>query len=229
MSNLVIKAVKNMTYVDRNDFLRKTFPSLYSSYQKQDNLPSPAQLGVDAATLRQKALSIIRKHKFVCASISGGLAIPGGLSMAATIPADLAQYYAQLLPVAQKIAYLYGLQDLAKADDQTEYECLIAMLYIMMGQTLNRSMANVLKNYTKPLIKKILQNRGSDKVIQRVIEFAITKIGGEMVTKKGVPRFISKVIPGISAGISFALTWGFFSQACNRLLNHFERHVLVVA
>ena len=88
MNNMVIKAVKNMTHVDRNEFLRKTFPKTYVACRGKDQLPSPAQLGVKASVLKQKAESVIRKHKFVCASISGGLGIPGGAGMAASIPAD---------------------------------------------------------------------------------------------------------------------------------------------
>ena len=229
MNNMVIKAVKNMTHVDRNEFLRKTFPKTYVACRGKDHLPSPAQLVVKASVLKQKAESVIRKHKFVCASISGGLGIPGGAGMAASIPADLAQFYGHLLVVAQKIGYIYGMQDLSQADDQTEYECLIALLYIMMGQTLNRSLSNVLKNCTKPFVRTVFQNRGGKEVFQRVMEFAVTKIGGEMLTKKGISRVASKLIPGISAGVSFGLTWMFFDQGCNRLLKHFERELVAVA
>lgn len=37
--------------------------------------------------------------------------MPGGVAMVATIPADIAQYFAYMMRVMQKLAYLYGFED----------------------------------------------------------------------------------------------------------------------
>ena len=41
-------------------------------------------------------------------ALSAAAGAPGGLAMAATIPADLAQYVVHAMRISQKLAYLYG-------------------------------------------------------------------------------------------------------------------------
>ena len=229
-NNIITKAVKKVIYVDRNDFLRKIFPAVYSSYGNHNNLPSPLQAGVNKSTLKQKALSVLRKHRLICSSISGGITFMTG---PVSIPVDVAQYYENLFTAAQKIAYIYGMQDLRQADDQTEYECLVALFYIMIGHSIDQSMKATLKRCMEPVlnkvIDKIVKNRSSKEVMQRIIEFAVTKMLGETVSKKGLSRVLGKLVPCVSGAVSFALTWGFFTKACNRLITHFERQVLAAA
>ena len=52
--------------------------------------------------------AVIRSERLKVSGISAALGTPGGAAMAATIPADIAQYYGCMLRVAQKLLYLYG-------------------------------------------------------------------------------------------------------------------------
>ena len=59
------------------------------------------------ACIKQKDIdkiadSIIQNERLKVSGISAALGAPGGAAMAATIPADIAQYYGCLLRVAQK-------------------------------------------------------------------------------------------------------------------------------
>ena len=51
-------------------------------------------------------------HYSKAAAVSFLAGIPGGLTLPATIPADLGQYYWHVVQLAQKLAYLYGWPDL---------------------------------------------------------------------------------------------------------------------
>lgn len=218
--NIIYKALS----VDRNKFLMETFPQIYSNSNKP--VINPLKAGISKEKLRQKAQSIINNHTFACSSISFGMGLPSNpFIIGATLAGDLTQYLAQLTIVAQKIGYLYGLQDLSAMDDETQYRLQKGMLLIMLGQGTNRALSNLIKSYSKPLGKFILKKSSSSGVGKKVIEFLITKLGGEVISKKGVSRFLSKILPGISGCISFAITWGSFKQASYRLLDYFEQEV----
>ena len=54
-------------------------------------------------------------------SISFSSGLPGGVAIAATIPADMAQFYGYSLKLAQEISYVYGYQNIwANQDELTE-------------------------------------------------------------------------------------------------------------
>ena len=64
------------------------------------------------------------------------MGIPGGLAMAATIPADILQFYGMTLKLAQELTYLYGAQDLwkdGKVDEEMVRNQLILYCGVMFG------------------------------------------------------------------------------------------------
>ena len=68
-------------------------------------------------------------------AISFATGIPGGLAMATTIPADIAQFYGYSLKLAQEISYIYGYHDLWNNQDELTEEAkntLILYLGIML-------------------------------------------------------------------------------------------------
>ena len=229
MKNAWLAVKDKMFYVDRNNFLREAFPQVYQGYSYGDELPSPRAAGVSQADLKKKASSIIKHHTLLCSSVSGGLGIPGGLAAPATLVADIAQYYGQLVLVAQKIGYLYGLPNLDNLDDEGEYKLLLGLINIMLGQGVNRAVLNVIKNYEKEIGKFVIKKCGKDKVFEKVVRFFVTKVAGEVMGKRGVSRVLGKVIPFVGGAASFTITWFSFKPACNRLLGYFETNVPVCA
>ena len=82
-------------------------------------------------------------------AISFATGIPGGLAMAATIPADIAQFYGYSLKLAQEISYIYGYHDLWNNQDELTEEAkntLILYLGIMLGVTSAGSVVRILSN-----------------------------------------------------------------------------------
>lgn len=219
-NHIILKTAQ--LYVDRNSFLRKTFPQAYGSRTGNSPLPAPKQMGISTAELHQKAMGIIRNYTLRTSFISAGLGIPGGAMIPVTVSTDLYQYYGQLLIVAQKISYLYGLNDLSQADDETQFQILSSMLWIMLGHGGKKAAANVLKSYMKPLQKYILKNPVSSNCLQRVIRFIVTRVGAQQLTKRGVMEVLKKALPIVSGAVSGTITWVTFKPACIRILAHFE-------
>ncbi len=101
--------------VDREAYLRKEL----GHYEAADDIvvdlaieASPSDSGIPMEFLDKRADSTINSHLRNAAGLSAMTGIPGGLFMAATIPADLAQFYWHALVCAQELAYLYGWPDL---------------------------------------------------------------------------------------------------------------------
>ena len=112
MENVISTAVQIPgVKVDRNKFLTEQFAS--SDYPIRDILElGPVEAGVTREELSKLSykLIFIRTGQSSLASFVAG--IPGGLAMAATIPADILQFFGMALRLAQEISYLYGAKDL---------------------------------------------------------------------------------------------------------------------
>lgn len=95
--------------IDRGAFLRtevrKRFPEIDADLAVSTTL---IQAGVFPSDLDALALAVIEFEAQKCAASSFVAGILGGIAIAGTIPADLAQYFAHVMHVEQKPAYLYG-------------------------------------------------------------------------------------------------------------------------
>ena len=73
---------------------------------------SPIEAGVAPRDLDEIALNVIDFETKKCAGLSFLAGIPGGVALAGTVPADLAQYFAHVMRVEQKLAYSLWLADI---------------------------------------------------------------------------------------------------------------------
>jgi hypothetical protein len=82
------------------------------------------------------AKRIINERTIVSTGASFVAGLPGGLAMAATIPADMLQFYGIALRMAQELAYLYGESDLWNGeflDNDKVTNQLILYCGVMLG------------------------------------------------------------------------------------------------
>ena len=99
--------------IDRAKFLQKEFFKNHPQEVIDVALAStPAQAGISLEEINKIADEVIKFERNAVSGISLALGIPGGVAMAATIPADIAQYYGYMLRAAQKMLYLYGFPEL---------------------------------------------------------------------------------------------------------------------
>ena len=115
--------------IDRGSFLRselkKRCPEVDADYAVET---TPLEAGVSPSDIDAIALAVVDFETQKCAAISFLAGIPGGVAMAGTIPADLAQYFAHVMRVEQKLAYLYGWQSFLNEDDEVDDET-VAQVY----------------------------------------------------------------------------------------------------
>ena len=213
--------------VSRNKFLSEVFAE--GNYPIQDVLDKgPLEVGVTKEELKLLATKLIFKRTSQSSIASFVTGIPGGFAMAATIPADILQFFGMSLRLAQEISYLYGSEDLWQ-DEQVDVEKirnqLILYCGVMFGVSGAVSGVRVISTQlAKTTLKKLPQ-----KALTKTFWYPIIKkIGAALslkVTKTTVANGASKAIPVIGGVISGSLNFVSMMPMANRLQSTFEKAI----
>ena len=183
--------------VNRKQFLAEQFASKANNLEEiLDKGPIEAGIKKEDIKLLSKKLILTRTSQSSIASFVAG--IPGGLAMAATIPADTLQFFGMTLRLAQELSYLYGAQDLWKdgtIDDEKVKNQLILYCGVMFGVSGAVSGVRVLSTQlSKTALKKIPQ-KALTKTFWYPILKKIASFIGVSLTKKTFAQGVSKAVP----------------------------------
>ena len=120
--------------VNRTSFLIKELSNYVSQEKINQAIKSNTiEAGIGLVLLNKIAKNIINKRTAQTSGASFLAGLPGGLAMAATIPADTLQFFGVALKIAQELAYLYGFEDLWE-EDTIDNERVKNELIIFIGQ-----------------------------------------------------------------------------------------------
>ena len=124
--------------VSRDVFLKEQFKDLTQEKIELILEKGPVEAGCTREELKRKANRIIKERTAFSTGASFVTGIPGGLAMAATIPADMLQFYGVALRMAQELVYLYGETDIwcdGTPDPDKVTNQLILYCGVMLGAT----------------------------------------------------------------------------------------------
>ena len=111
IENLVTQALKIPgVKVNRTEYLKNAFAS-QGILVRQIVEEGPVASDYSEIELDDMAEKLILKRTSESSALSFAAGLPGGLAMAATIPADTLQFFGMSLRMAQELAYLYGAKD----------------------------------------------------------------------------------------------------------------------
>ena len=205
--------------VDRRKFLAETFAS--DEFPLQDVIDlGPIEVGVSQDKLALLSHKLILKRTSQSSAASFVTGIPGGLAMAATIPADILQFFGMALRLAQELSYLYGAQDLwqnGHVDDEKVKNQLLLYCGVMFGVSGAVSGVRVLSTQIAKTTLKKLPQKALTKTFWYPIIKQIGKAVGIKVTKSTVAKGVSKAIPVIGGVISGGLNFASMMPMANRL------------
>jgi uncharacterized membrane protein len=217
--------------VDREHFLQKEFARCSGDELSKILDDGPGKAGVPIHDLEKAAEGAIRSHASIVTGTSFLAGLPGGLAMAGTIPADLAQYYYHVIVIAQKLAYLYGWPDLqvdseGEADQNAFLSVLTIFIGIMSGSkeanSALRPMAEALAaESTRKLPAIALAKIGLPQIAKQV-----AKILGANLAKQGISKGISKIVPLIGGAISGAVTIATYWPMANTLKEELQNQII---
>lgn len=200
-----------LVYIDRTDFLQRELSKYCSAEIIEVAIEyNPAYAGISEEIINKIADSCINYETLKVSSISFASGIPGGFAMAATVPADLTQYYAHVLRIIQKLAYLYGWQSLIGAkgqlDDETS-QLLTLFTGVMFGVKGTTSAVTKLSASMAQKVSKTLASKPLTKgVIYPIVKKVATILGVKM-TREVFAKGVSKIIPVAGGVISGGLTF----------------------
>ena len=214
-----------MVKVDRNTFLMNEF----SMYDNADQLRDKRPIDLfDAEAIERAARGVINSHLTTATVTSTAAGIPGGLAMAATMPADIAQYYWHVLVVAQKLGYLYGWPDLLDDKGQiTEGTRNVLTLFVgvMFGaQAANKLVGEIAKRVSLQAAKRLPQQALTKTVYYPVVKQVAKWIGVKM-TKDTFGRGVGKAIPILGGVLSGAITAFSFKPMAEKLQKHLREEM----
>lgn len=212
--------------VDRSDFLTKTFSN------KIDDMPKLLREGPQAFFSKEEldriASNVIKSNVLQSSSISFASGLPGGIAIAATIPADTAQFYGYSLKLAQEISYVYGYQNIwANQGELTEdaKNTLILYLGIMFGVSSAGSTIRILSNKLAIQALKQLPNKTLTKHLYFTILKKVLAIFGTKLTKATFAKGVSKVIPVVGGVLSGSMNYLALKPMANKLKDELGKSI----
>ena len=146
--------------------------------------------------------------------------------MAATIPADIMQFFGMALRLAQELSYLYGADDLwqnGTVDEEKVKSQLVLYCGVMFGVSGAVSGVRVLSTQIAKTTLHKLPQKALTKTFWYPIVKQIGKAVGIKVTKTTVSKGISKAIPVIGGVVSGTLNFASMMPMAKRLYEALDK------
>ena len=224
LEDVIIKGLKTPGIkINRAEFLAKTLKKRFPQETIAAAIAeSPMRANIAQAEINKMANEAINFERTCVSGISAALSAPGGVAMVATVPADLMQYYAYLLRMAQKLLYLYGFPQIdteepgEKFDDGT-MNTLILCFGVMYGVAgANKALLTVAKALGAGLSKKFMQTAVTKGTIYPVLK-AILKCFNVKLTKQLASKAINHSLPVLGGVIGGGITFFSFKSCGEKL------------
>lgn len=212
--------------VSRETFLREQFKDLSPDVIALIVKNGPVDAGCSREDLSKKATRIVKERAALSTGVSFLAGMPGGWAMAATIPADLLQFYGVALRMAQELVYLYGESDMwcdGTPDADKVYKQLILYCGVMLGASGAAQTARVMSSaLAKQAVKKLPQKALTKTFYYPVIK-SIMRFFGVSVTKSTFAKGVAKVLPVIGGVVSGGITLASMVPMGNRLITTLDK------
>lgn len=213
-----------MVHIDRRKFLAKELIKFCPKEQVDIAIQNnPAYAGIELSIIDKIAKSCINYETNKVSTISFAAGIPGGLTMAATIPTDITQYFAHILRILQKLIYLYGWEEVlpenGQIDDDTS-NMLTLFVGVMFGvngaaNTITKISASAAQKASKDIAAKALTKGTIYPIVKK-----IAQVLGVKMTKDIFAKGVSKVIPIVGGIASGGLTYVTYKPMAYKLKKH---------
>lgn len=212
--------------IDRSEFLIKKFGEQVDDIQKL--IDEGPQVFFSKEELDESAKKVINANVLQSSSLSFASGLPGGFAMAATIPADIAQFYGYSLKLAQEISYIYGYNNMW--NDQGELtedakNTLILYLGVMLGVTSAGAAVRILSNKMALQALKKIPQKALTKTIYYPIIKKVMAIFGTKLTKATFAKGVSKFIPVFGGAVSGTMNYISLKPMANRLKDELGKNI----
>lgn len=224
IDDIIVQAIKLPgVHVSRASFLQK---ELFKNHPQEviDKAIStnPAKAGISADEISKIADEVIKFERNCVSGISVALGAPGGWAMAATIPADIVQYYGYTLRATQKLLYLYGFPEINTDEeglmlDSETLNAIVICLGVMNGVAgANNAIKAMAKAFATGVEKKLLNMALTKGAVYPLVK-SVMKWFGIKLTKSLFAGAVKKAIPIVGGVVGGGVTFLSFKPCCYRL------------
>ena len=239
--------------VDRIAFLRKELrPYCNQSRLQMIGSVRPYTV-VSEQVIDRLARQCIRYHTALATTASTVVGLPGGLAMAATMPADLTQYFYHVFVLSQKLAYLYGYPDFFadiesapsvpdgspigstpdeetashEAADSPAIDLLTIFMGVMMGAPVAEKGIEELSKAVAGSAVSRLPRVAMTRAAIYPIASQVARMVGSRLTKESFTKGVGRFLPLAGGLFSGGLTLYTFRKGANRLRRQLsaQRHL----
>ena len=211
--------------IDRDVFLRTELlkhcsPSVVDAAVRT----TTQQAGVTMEIMNAVADASIDLETQKVAGLSALAGIPGGFAMVGTVPADLVNYFAHVLRIEQKLAYIYGwpsfLDEKDDIDDETMCRLILFLGVIMQVGTINASLTSFAMHKAAAGVAKTIERQALTKTFWYPVLKKVMGVMGVKVTKKSFANVVAKGVPLLGGVLSGVITWATYKPGAVSLKNH---------
>lgn len=185
--------------VDREQFLRSELSRRFHQRVVRKAIKTtPASAGIEPEIIDQLALDCINYETLRVSGISAAAGLPGGVAVIITVPADMVQFLSHVVVVAQKLAYLYGWQQLfSKECGDMIDDAAKTKLVLFMGCMFGISTANTL---LVQLAKALAEG-----VESAMVNAALIDLGLGTVVQNIIEAIANTLVPVVAKGVATAI------------------------
>lgn len=224
IQDIIILAIKLPgVHITRESFLRKELFKNYPPEVIDDAVArTPALAGISEADIDRIADEVIKFERNCVSGISAALGVPGGAAMAATIPADVVQYYGYTLRAIQKLLYLYGFPEIDSDGegislDSETINRIVVCLGVMNGVAgANNAVKALAKALSVGVEKKLIAAALTKGTLYPILKSTL-KWFGVKLTKEIFAKTVKNAIPVVGGIVGGGITFLSFKPCCMRL------------
>ena len=218
--------------IKRDDFLHRELQRYYPESTILDAINyTPAHAHISKKDIDHIANEVIQYERNCVSGISAALGIPGGVAIAATIPADIAQYYGYMLRAAQKLMYLYGFSEIDTSEKTSQFDSetiniLTLCLGVMYGVAgANKALTTLANGLAAGVEKQLLKTALTKGTIYPIVK-SIAKFFNVRMTKEVFAGFFKKAIPVVGGVVGGGITYLSFKPCCEKLKDSLQDTLL---
>ncbi len=218
--------------INRESFLKAELKKHFDEDTIQKAIDTtPAKAGITVEEVDKLADNVISYERNCVTGISAALGMPGGAAMAATLPADIAQYYGFMLRACQKLLYLYGFPQINVMERESVFDSetlnmLTLCLGVMFGVAgANKALVAVANAFAIGVEKKLISKALTKGTIYPMVKKVAGWFGKHM-TKKVFAGFFRKAIPVVGGLIGGGITYLSFGPCCEKLKDSLNDSIL---
>ena len=210
--------------IDREEFLRKELSGYCPKRVVREAIRyNPARAGVSRKRIDQISKKVIETESLKVTAVSLAASIPSSLAAPAVVgavTADIIWYFAHILRVVQKLAYLYGFPEFAISEEGVDPETrdtIMVFLGVMFEvQGASSALRKLADSFARHLARQMVERIIAKKVIYPVVSRVAERIGIR-ISKQLFADSIASSIPLAGGFLSGGLTLATFRPCCFRL------------